>query len=306
MDPSPAPAYPSLHPHEPLGPGVLRVATGLLDAVLDRIEAGTGDRSEDVHQIRTGLKRLRALVRLVEPAMTKRAAAAELEVFRDAGRHFAAARDGYILVHTLETLSTDLRRGDGHPVLRATIGRLREENAAAVAAILDERDAGSRAVVAGLREARQRWATGTDGLLAGGLVPDELVAGFRRTYRRGRKALERARAGTTAENLHAWRRRVKDLDYQLEIIGPIAPEVAHLEEPIGTLAGLLGEDHDLAGLKAAVDAGAVDGTGTEALLSGLARRRTELQQRAFDLGSAVYRADPDKFVAHLSGLPAVR
>ena len=55
------------------------------------------------------------------------------------------------------------------------------------------------------------------------------VAGFREaladglptTYRRGRKAYEQARSEPGAESLHEWRKRSKDLWYELRLLGPV-------------------------------------------------------------------------------------
>ena len=47
---------------------------------------------------------------------------------------------------------------------------------------------------------------------------DALSPGLRRIYRRGRKAMRAAREDPSAENLHEWRKRVKDLWHATEIV----------------------------------------------------------------------------------------
>ena len=61
----------SLHADEPLRAGLLRVADGLIQNALDRIRYPTSDRGEDVHLVRVTIKRLRAMLRLVRPVISK-------------------------------------------------------------------------------------------------------------------------------------------------------------------------------------------------------------------------------------------
>ena len=110
-----------------------------------------------------------------------------------------------------------------------------------------------------------------------------LKPGFERTYRRGRRAWTRARRKGTSEALHEWRKEVKYLLYQLQIVEPAwgASERA-LARRLDRLADLLGEDHDLAVVRTIVSDPVVD-----RLISA---RRTALQRQAFALGGRVYQA----------------
>jgi hypothetical protein len=54
------------------------------------------------------------------------------------------------------------------------------------------------------REMTERWNRGS----------------LRRIYRRGRKAMQHAQADPTNENLHEWRKRVKDLWHAEQILRP--------------------------------------------------------------------------------------
>ena len=74
-----------------------------------------------------------------------------------------------------------------------------------------------------------------------------LAPGIKRSYRDGRRGYQAARdAGRRPEELHAWRKRVKDLYYQVGLLRPIWPEqMAAIEAKLEHLAECLGEDHDL-------------------------------------------------------------
>jgi CHAD domain-containing protein len=67
-----------------------------------------------------------------------------------------------------------------------------------------------------------------------------------RSYKRGRKMLDEAKADQTPEKFHKLRSRAKDLYYQLRILQPIDPEVlSSLTDELRTLGRMLGRAHDL-------------------------------------------------------------
>jgi CHAD domain-containing protein len=151
-------------------------------------------------------------------------------------------------------------------------------------------------VIADIEQARTRTAAWTFEPLGF----DALAPGLRRIYRRGRKAMQRAQADRTNENLHEWRKRVKDLWHAEQIVRPAAPKkMKKLAKRTHALADLLGDDHDLAELSMYVEwhpNGFDDRTAQLALMAVIDRRRKELQRRAFRLGRKVYRRSPKQFV----------
>ena len=74
-----------------------------------------------------------------------------------------------------------------------------------------------------------------------------LIAGLRRTYRDGRSAAKKARKKHDTEALHEWRKRVKDLWHQCQVLTPLWPKrMKAMADAAHDLSDLLGEDHDLA------------------------------------------------------------
>jgi len=107
-----------------------------------------------------------------------------------------------------------------------------------------------------------------------------LKPGFERAYRRGRRAHARARREGTPEALHEWRKEVKYLLYQLQLIEPAwRASERLLARRLDRLADLLGEDHDLAVVRAMVTEPAV--------IRLVDRRRAVLQRQAFAVGRVV-------------------
>src|SRR5262249_17381308 len=111
--------------------------------------------------------------------------------------------------------------------------------------VLDRDDAFAR-VTADVEAARERvkgWTLGHNGWAA-------LKGGLERVYRDGYQAFARARAEPAVENLHEWRKQVKYLWHQLQVLQPVWPGVMEqLAEQAHLLTQLLGEDHDLAVLR---------------------------------------------------------
>jgi CHAD domain-containing protein len=119
-------------------------------------------------------------------------------------------------------------------------------------------------------------------------------------YRRGQRALAKTIHDPESENFHAWRKRVKDVWYQLRILQPlnrtVLEEMAHDAEVLGEL---LGTEHDLDFLRARLE----KENGDEALADELAqiqklisKRCKRLRRDALELGRRFY-AEPSKAFA---------
>jgi CHAD domain-containing protein len=250
-----------------------------------------GDRVAAVHAARKAVKKERALLRLVRGALPAKQRARENAALREAARGLSGVRDGHVMVQTIDGLSE--RFAGQLPERTFTV--VREQ-------LVRERDAG-RAGLAGspasthavedLRAVLGRieeWKVKRDGWRA-------IDAGLLRTYQRGRRAFRRARNEPSIENLHAWRKRVKDLWYQLRLLAPVCgPGVRGHANEAHRLADLLGDDHDLGVLREALErigsAVAVDLGALEGLID---YRRDELQAEAMSVGHRLYAETPKAF-----------
>jgi CHAD domain-containing protein len=125
---------------------------------------------------------------------------------------------------------------------------------------------------------------------APGLDTTPLLAGLRRIYRQGRAGHRRVLDAPTTENLHAWRKRVKDLRYGSELLGDAdAKRLRQVRRRARTLSELLGDDHDLAVL--AEMAG-----DCPSILAAIENDRARLQSKARKLGKKLYARPPRRFV----------
>ena len=286
-----------LYKEEAIPDGIRRIARGQLEQAHAELADGPKRKlANAVHDTRKGFKRLRATLRLARGAIGDEAYRRENTAFRDAGRRLSGVRDASVLIETLD----ELERASGSDLPGGGTARLREQLEDERKQALDSLkadDALVAAVIADIEQARTRTAAWTFELQGF----DALEPGLRRIYRRGRNAMRRAQADPTNQNLHDWRKRVKDLWHAEQILRPAAPKkMKKLAKRTHALADLLGDDHDLAELRLYVGrhrSGFDDRVAQVAVMAVIDRRRKELQRRAFSLGPQLYGRSPKRFVA---------
>lgn len=244
----------ALDPRPPVPDAVRDVTLERLDRVVGEL---AGERSPDVatavHEARKDLKRLRSLVRLLRPGLPKDVYRREADALREVSRGLGARREADALVETVDVL----RDPAAGRVPATTLDALRDALVARASAAGSRDDAASgdgriaavddlARAVAALREVRER-------VLDGALAVDgrtALAAGLGRSYARAHGAFAAVREeDPTAEDLHEWRKRVKDLWYQQRLLAPAWPAVLKAAANEARDASkLLGDDHDLAEL----------------------------------------------------------
>jgi CHAD domain-containing protein len=277
--------------------GLERIALGRIADAVDELRGkGSDTFADSVHEARKDLKKVRSVLRLVRDELGDEVYRRENERFREAGRLLSGARDAEVKLATIDALRKQDGKMPTKKTLRRYIGSLRaerDEHAAADGHV--ERAATEIEAAAG---AVGDWSLETDSW--------ELVApGLGRCYRRGRNRFRDTRQDPSVENVHEWRKRVKDLWYHLRILKPIWPEL--LEETADQahqLSDRLGDHHDLAVLaedarsrRDRFDAEA----DLEALLSAIDRRQGELLDDALAIGARLYAEKPKAFVSRLEG-----
>jgi CHAD domain-containing protein len=285
---------------EPIDVGVRRIANELIDDAIVRIEAPGRDCHEAVHEVRKNCKKLRALLRLIRPRVPD-LYKAENRHFRDAAASLSGIRDAEAALESYDALLKAFdggvdRRGlaPARRVLTLHKQRLAEEMA--------DLDARLDAFGERMHEARKRvsdWQLPADDPNHGKRGFGLLEAGLAKTYKRGRKAMDRAYEAPSVENFHEWRKRAKYLRYHLRLLRPVWPRLLkRTRSEVKTLGDLLGEDHDLAVLEEVltVALGADVSQGRMDVLKALMRQRSlQLRDEALWLGRRSYAEKPKAF-----------
>ena len=281
----------------PLKRSVRKSAERLIDEGLDKLAVtATSERDEAIHDARKALKKLRSLLRLIRPAISKSDFREENARFRDAGVPLTQARDLKILIESFDAVVKECFSGADVPdslqeVRRSASDRLYKEHERL------EADAEVESISYELKEARddvRKWSR----------VPDRwrtLSRGLKATYQRTLDARDEAEKNQTAETCHEWRKQVRYLRYQLGFVRCLNPErLTALEGDIDRVNKLLGSARDLTLLeKHLAEQFALDTALSERLKSVIDRRRQEATTEACRLAEELFAASPEEFVGAL-------
>lgn len=277
---------------EPTRAAIARCAREQLDlAVTALSEEINEDPVAAVHEARKAIKKERSLLRLARGAMPPKQRRAENAALREAARGLAGSRDAAVMAATLDQLS-DRFAGQ---LPSTTFEKLRDQlengggtqRSPTVSSALNGRPVQD---LGAMRRRVEGWTLTADGWKA---IQSGLLLG----YRRGRRAFRRVRGGGSDEELHEWRKRVKDLWYHERLLAPISgPAVQGHAKDAHRLADLLGDDHDLALLRQALASDAVPvPADVDAVVKLIDHRRGELQAEAVHIGARVYGESPKAF-----------
>ncbi|MCG6156459.1 CHAD domain-containing protein [Rubinisphaera margarita] len=278
--------------------GLRRIAREQIEKSLRDLSDSEVKTSRKVHQIRKRCKKLRAVIRLVRPALGD-AYGRENREFRDAARMLSQARDAKTALDTYDAVMETFE----DQVQRKAFGSIRRELTNRRKALLDERvdlNARFQEVAARLEAARDRipsWRLSEEGFSA-------IRGGLKKTYSRACKEMDGVAEEPADENFHNWRKRVKYHRYHCQILTPLWP--AELRARAGEadrLGDYLGDDHDLAVLRAQV-VESPEAFGQErdiqAFLGLMDQQRELLQQKSFLVGRRLFAEKPGALCNRMS------
>lgn len=283
-----------LKPGKKLPRNFRRIAKQQVNRVLcDLADPGHGGKRERVHDARKHLKKVRAALRLVRDELGKKAYKRDAAHFRKVARSLSPQRDAQVQLKTVEELLGDFRGREIREGLmklhRILQGRLRADS---------RQPNGDREKLQNeLRTARRHAKKFRVDALGWG----DIACGIGQTYKRGSLTAQRAGRTHSAADLHEWRKRVKDLWYQLTFLKPPQDKpVTQLADRMKRLGQLLGDDHDLFMIEEAV-ANTSDLTcrQKEAIAKILRHRRVRLEKRAFQLGRKLFAEKPSEFIRRI-------
>jgi CHAD domain-containing protein len=277
---------------EPLACGFARIAREEIEGALADLGAGSGKPPTDdgIHEARRRLKKLRALLRLMRPALGDEVFARDNAIARKAGLGLSPTRDAAVQLATIDGLLAvcAAREAEKLASLRQRIadsGKRSAQTKRAAAAV--------NAVIVRLRA-----------LLLSIELPavhedtELLCESLLRAYRRTRCALAAATADASDEALHALRKRVKTLQYQVRLMRRAAPQHSkRLLRQLDQLGEQLGLDHDLAVLtKVLAPDPAIEEAALEKLRGQVRRRRRKLQREAFRIANELFAEKPSAWL----------
>jgi CHAD domain-containing protein len=276
--------------------GVRRLAEERIKAALASLQDCR--RAEAVHGVRKDIKKARAVLRLARERMPKKAYRRQTELLREAAERLAPTRDAYVKGAALRNLKEHFQGQLGRRAFRQL--RAQMEGDLALAEKRFARSKGARKI----KQLLKRIPKEIEALELDAKGWDAIAPGLKAAFAEGRDAFLEARHEPSPEHLHDWRKRAKDLWYQVRVLRPIASrELDVMAAELKTLTEYLGDDHDLFMLGQSVEAEAPNQLQLlepGALTGMIDQRRRELQVAALKAGEQIYSEKPAEFCDRLA------
>jgi CHAD domain-containing protein len=270
-----------LEKDEQLGAGFRRILIEQAERLSEALASADENLEEAIHEVRKRCKRVRAVARLLRPH-ARELYRRENAAFRDIARRLSPFRDAHVQGETFDELVSRAPERERFAALKdlmpVNVRRNEEMLKKQLSATRDE-----------VRAAQKRL----EALRISDGPPWQLLgAGLRVNYQRGRRAMVRAYDKPEPTAFHEWRKHVKDLGYQMQILRNLWPPVFKgVRSELDTLGDLLGKEHDLTVMRSAILKNAHNGIAPEDLQGFVTlteEREFQLQSEAETIGRRIY------------------
>lgn len=279
-----------LGPNESFSEGLKRIVCEQVDKALENLRS-TRKKDEAVHDARVCVKKIRAILRMIQDSLGNKTFEDEDVAYRDVSRLLSKVRDSTAMVEILDKLTThfsDQLAADAFDEIRAGLQRSKSAQRRGVKTTMSE-------AAKSLRKARER-IEGWTKLEA----KRSFSQGLKRTYKSGLQSYKLACDKGGVDAFHEWRKHVKHLLYQTRILQPIWRRVVKaLARELDALGELLNEHHDLALLRETVTEllSKDNEVEIEALIALIDQRCGEVELQARQLGARIFAETPHSFVS---------
>ncbi len=268
-----------LQTHELIDPGLRRIATEQIDIGLHDFADNQVPYHRKVHSLRIRCKKVRGVLRLIEPLMGDEYLI-EDERYRAAAKQLAGNRDEEICARLIVALGGSL---DDFAISPRPV-RIEEQNR-------------SLAMLRSGRAAVDTWPVALDGFY-------DIAAGFARTYRECLDAWEEAREHGGDELFHRFRRWVKYHWYHIRILERLnKAEFRPRRKVLRKLQITLGDAHDYVLLESFL---LQRGFANNRILQMAVSNKNELYAKALRLGETVFNVSVERLVADFARYWAIR
>ncbi len=289
-----------LNAKESVPEGIKRVVSQEIDSSTALLNGHSkAKRDEAVHEARKSIKKIRGVLRLFRPELGKRYAE-ENKRFREVGRQLSQLRDAAAQIEIFDQLAGkvagNIERAGLAAIRSGLLRHKREiEQHLNIGKVIET----AAATLAAERPRVTGWPLTGDGF-------DALAPGLEQTYRRGRKALRKAKKSQDPVAYHDLRKGVKDHWYHIRLLESVWTEVmaAH-EASLKELETWLGDDHNLVVLSEILSDNPQQYGGKEVVqcfVAAAAAHGQELREKSISLAHRVYAEKPRRFVRSIGSL----
>lgn len=281
---------------ESISNDVRRVYNELLDQSIYELTHSYGRSHTAIHESRKCFKKMRALFRMVREEIGEDNYKAYNIFFRDEGRKISDLRDVNVLIETLDELKKTYQDELSDVVFNGIRAKLLRKKHAMSKRLLYRKKVLQK-IFARLEEAEVY-------LPPLHIQNDDFSVfrgGISRVYKKTRNSLAKAYAERSVAAFHDWRKKVKYLRYQIDLLSPAWPSVLSLQEKeLHNLSDLLGDHHDLSVLEDEILSIKIDNAEALDVLIGLInQRKLVLEEEAHPLGAKLFAEKPKNYVNRL-------
>jgi len=283
---------------ETLSFGLKRIVLELIDNSVFNFAKGNGSFNEDVHESRKNFKKVRTVLRLIRSELGHESFQIENSFYGDSGRILSDLRDSTVLIYTFDKLlkSSELEMSNFDFSIFRDFLIEKHKNISA----------------SKHKKSQVINSLSTDLLLARSRVFDWLISGdnfkiirknLQKIYEQGQRFMYAVFSEAIKENVHEWRKSVKDLWYSMRILSNLWPEImSPLVILLAKLSDTLGDTNDLFLLKERIIANQnkfKDDQHTRELINFIDRRIIDLLRDARSIGRKIYSEDSKYFVGRM-------
>lgn len=283
---------------EPVDKGWRRIVHEQIATAIELLSTGA-DRATAIHETRKGMKRIRALLKLLRSGLSEADYKRENARFAGIARLLSDVRDAAVLIATATELS---KSTSGKP--RAAALALAEQarlNAQSRPRKSRTREGAAPDGVAQAIAALKRAAKAVDDLKLEQRSFSVVRRGVARSYRAGRRAMLRAYDTGDDEEFHEWRKHVQAHWRHMGLLSRAWPDLFAARMQLAKeMSDLLGADHDLFVLIEQARRGRrLDRSGVDGLIKAAEARQSELRAELHAKGAALFTEETDGFVARM-------
>lgn len=259
--------------HESLDSGLRRIAKEQITIALENFDNDKMSVSQQVHGLRARCKKMRGLLRLLQPSMCQ-AIVIEDQKFRDAARAVAVHRDADVHAETIRSLDCS----GGVVELPPSSNRSRDIESAL-------------AILATCRDSVDDWPLDLHGFA-------DVAAGFSRIYRECQEALELVGIDSNDRNFHKLRKNAKYHWYHVRILEHVnKKELRKRRKRLRKLQLLLGDAHDLAEIQARLESSPDPDM---PLLNRTIERKQRYYDKSLEISRRIFAPSAEQMIADLS------
>jgi CHAD domain-containing protein len=276
---------------------IRRIVLQQLDRATSELTSiGDPESDEAIHDARRRVKKIRAIIRLVRPVLSKEHRSDP--ALRQVSKLLAPVADGQGVIDTLNLMIKRYRRELPPKTAEAIRSDLidrgrRIDTQASKEGVLEKAQMTLRAE----RQRVKKWKISAEGFRA-------VAPGLKASVRRARGAMVDAWLHPTAAHHHTWRRHVKNHWFHVRLLSArCGYRLQSYQRQLEALDGILGEYHNLVLLhEVLVSDTALARVEVARCLSIVERYQRALRRNAHVLGIRVYSEKPRRFVRRVREL----